>query len=88
MIVGNLVLVFALVSIAGKRDSFLCLADAAFWAAALAIVLARYVDVRYLGGDTVTGERATMAHWKRHALILAAVALVSWGVAHVVAWVR
>ncbi len=56
--------------------------------AALRLALARFLDVRYCEGDTVTGERATIAHVRRYVLILAAVAVVTWGIAHAVSWLR
>ena len=88
MIVGNLVLALALMRIAERREGFWRPADAVYWAVAVLLVLVRYVDVRFLEGETATGNRATMSHWRRYVLILAIVTLIGWGVAHAAAWVR
>ena len=85
---GNLLLVFAAWHISERRGSFWAWDDALFWATAAALVLARLLDVAVLKGDTTTGAPATMAHWKRYALVLAGASLVIWGIAHIIAWPR
>jgi len=53
-------------------------ANAAYWAAALAIVAVRYVDITRLGGRTAENEPASLAHWRRHAVIVLGSAAVAW----------
>ena len=88
MIAGNAALAILAVHISGRRDLSWRAVDTAFWAIAAALVLLRWVDVRYLAGETATGDPATPAHWRRYAWLLPLVALLAWGAAHGVAWLR
>ena len=46
----------------------------------------RYLDIRKFGGRTADGAApATMAHWRRYALLLIGVCLLLWTLAHVAA---
>lgn len=40
------------------------------------LIAARYIDIRYCGGQTVDGTAADLGHWKRYVLILLPVSLV------------
>ena len=82
MLLGNALLALAAIGIAKTHERFLSLADLAFWGCFLALLGARYVDIRKYSGLTGTGEVANMAHWRRHALILAAAAVGLWVAAH------
>lgn len=84
MVAGNVALAFVLMGIAQRREGFWSVADIVYWGVALLTALVRYLDVRFFAGDTVTGDRATMAHWRRYALVLAAVTAVAWGIAHLI----
>ena len=59
--------------------------DLLFWLVTALIVVARYVDVRWLGGLTAEGERASLADWRQHVVILIPVAAGLWAAAHLVA---
>jgi len=50
------------------------LADIIFWLIALGLILARYVDIRYLKGETADNKPATLKHWRRYSVILLAAA--------------
>lgn len=86
MVVGNVVLVLSLICVARHRGSFLSVGDAAYWTAAAGSMAIRYVDITRFGGRTVTGEPATIRHWRRYAAVLLPAALVAWGAAHAIAW--
>jgi hypothetical protein len=77
MLVGNfpLVICAGLIAQAEQSPSW---PDAVYWASVPALIGARYWDVAHLDGRTADGSPATLAHWKRYALGLAAVALVIW----------
>jgi len=34
------------------------------------LIAARYIDIRYCGGQTVDGTPANLSHWKRYVMIL------------------
>lgn len=53
------------------------------------LIAARYIDIRYCGGQTVDGTPADLGHWKRYVVILLPVSLllpgIAWGVKVLVA---
>jgi hypothetical protein len=40
------------------------------------LIAARYVDIRYCGGQTVDGTPADLKHWRRYVMILLPIALL------------
>ena len=58
------------------------LTDVLFGATVILLVIARYVDISYLHGDTSNGEPATMKHWRQYAIGLVLISLAILGVAH------
>ena len=51
----------------------------------IAMIVVRYVDIRFLNGETAAGEPATIAHWRKYSTVLIVVALVLWIAACVIA---
>jgi hypothetical protein len=47
----------------------------AYWVLVAAILIARFVDIRYFHGETSDGEPATMLHLRRYVINLAIVAI-------------
>jgi len=45
-------------------------ADILYWLIALGLILTRYVDIRYLKGETADNKPATLKHWRRYSVIL------------------
>jgi hypothetical protein len=84
MVLGNVALAISLFPIAQGRPVFFSIADGVFWAMAAAVAAARFADVRFCGGATVSGTPATMEHVRVHATSLAFVAAIAWGLAHIV----
>ncbi len=85
MIAGDAVLVFSAVYIVtAERGWRLGLADAIFWAAAATLLVARFLDIGWYRGTTASGEPATMAHWRRYAVLLLLVSVGLWAGAHFV----
>lgn len=80
---GNALLFFILIFIVEKRARIPSFLDAAFWVAVGLLIVVRYVDIRYLNGQTGEGKPATMDHWRRYAAIVVPAALVAWILAHV-----
>ncbi len=65
----------------GTRSSMLV--DVLFGVTIAALVLSRYVDIRFCAGETAEGgEPATLIHWKRYAVKLVGFSLGLWIVAH------
>ena len=86
MMLGHAVLFFSLLLIARAGGLALSAADVVYWAAVFSLVVIRYVDVRYLGGSTSTGQPASLSDWRRYALLLTLLSLVAWAAAHGLAY--
>ena len=83
---GNLILVLAAIGIGQQHAGFTLTAmDAVFWATALCLLAVRYVDIRYLGGETADSQPATVADWRRYAAMVLGISLALWLGAHVIA---
>ena len=80
--IGNIILFFCLTYIFHNRVRGLALADLGYWLTVVAMVAVRWVDIHSYHGDTVTGEPATMTHWRKYALLLPSGALVVWIIIH------
>ena len=85
LMVGNLILVLAAIGIGQNQAGFaLTGRDVLFWAVALSLVAVRYVDIRYLGGQTADNRPASMSVWGRYAATVLGVSLAVWLVAHAI----
>jgi len=42
----------------------------------LALILVRFADIKFLGGETLDNKPATLKHWRRYAVMIAIVAAV------------
>jgi hypothetical protein len=82
MMAGHALLALSAVFIAQNRVQFLSLADGVFAFALALSIVARYVDVTRFGGKTAGGEPATVAQWRRYAILLSLVAGLLWAAAH------
>lgn len=85
LLAGAFILGISAVVISTKTGSAFSSADIFFWLAALIMILARYVDIRYFRGSTVAGHPADMAHWWRYAAIIGGASTMLWLTAHAVA---
>lgn len=82
-IFGASLLVFCAIFIAqGKAPG---LADTIFLLITLGLILARYVDIRYLKGETADNQPATLKHWRRYSVIVLVVAGFLYALARIVA---
>jgi len=84
MAVGNFILFFMVCGIVAGENKGLGLKDAVYAIVVVLLVLARYIDIRYLGGYTAQGAPASMAHWYRYVAGLITCGGVIWGLAHMV----
>jgi hypothetical protein len=80
---GNFILFILAVKIfyEGRASGF----DAAFWAVAAGMIAARFVDIRFLHGQTADGRPATMRVWPVYSAKLAACCLAAWSLARLLA---
>ena len=70
MFFGPTILFFSIIFILQKGQRFPSVFDAVYWIALVSLLLVRYVDIRFLNGETGEGQPATMAHWRRYALTI------------------
>jgi len=82
MFLGDVLLAFCAIFIFRNGGVFFQTADWVFWIVLATLVLIRYVDIRFLGGCTGTGEPASMTHWIRYSIILTLCATAVWVLAH------
>ena len=83
MIVGNALLIFCVMAIAQDTSGLFTPVDALFWVLVGSLMVARYVDIRYFNGLTSDSDPATMADFRRYAVLLGFIAMGLWIGAHV-----
>jgi hypothetical protein len=81
--VGDPLLLLLLVVMIAKHPKLPSLLDAAYVAALGSLILVRYADTRFLKGQTGEGQPATMAHWRRYAMLMGSAWVGAWLVARV-----
>jgi len=81
MLLGTATLVLSTLAIS-QYHGLLSAADAVFWGAIAGCIALRYVDIRWMAGQTAAGEPATKRHWRRYVLFLVGGGLIVWGAAH------
>ena len=86
MFVGNVLLLFILALIFERHPPFPAVLDAAYLSVVTSLVLVRYLDIRFLHGETGDGKPATLAHWGRYVMLITAAGTAAWflarGMAH------
>jgi len=85
MVLGSAALYLSAVFII-KHPGFFSLADVAFWSIVVASIGLRYLDIKFLHGQTAKGEPATMGHWRGYVFLLSSLALGLWVLAHAIAY--
>lgn len=85
MLFGNALLFFLLVFIFVKRLPWPSVLDAAAAVVLASLVVVRYVDIRFLHGQTGEGSPATLADWRRYVLLLVPLGVAGWGLARAAA---
>ena len=84
MLIGNGVLAISMISILLHEGSMFHAADWVFWITIAAIILVRYLDIKFWGGLTAAGGPATIANWNRYAAALLIGSVGVWTLSHVV----
>jgi len=83
MVVGNITLFMLTIFILLNNGKQLNAADAIFWTTVALLVLTRYIDIKLLGGLTVTNQPASMADWRKYTTFLLIGSTAVWGLSHV-----
>lgn len=80
MAAGNCALALLAVSIA--RAGSPSALDIIFWLLVGALLVIRYIDIKWLRGLTAEGKPASMHHWYRYTGYLLAASVALWALAH------
>ena len=83
MVLGNMALLVSATLVA--KGTAPVVTDFVFFAVVGGMIAARYVDITMFKGQTSECEPATLAHWRRYAILLALVATAMWALARVAA---
>jgi hypothetical protein len=84
MLAGNAIIYSVLATIALNGLPFPAVLDGVVWITVVLMIWARRVDIVEHQGTTASGEPATLAHWRSHAVMLVLVTAAASVVAHTV----
>jgi hypothetical protein len=86
MLYGNLIPMISIIVILQHKGSMFHAADLVFWITIAALILVRYLDIKFWGGMTAAGGPATMADWNRYTAALLIGSAAVWVLSHVVSY--
>jgi len=78
MAIGPMIIILIAIAIMMKSFEKNAITNLTYWGLVLSVILIRYLDIRYLKGETADGEPATMKHWKRFCMLLLIIYTVLW----------
>jgi hypothetical protein len=82
MPIGSMVLAISMVGILLHKGSMFHAADWVFWITIAALILVRYLDIKFWGGQTAAGEPASIKHWRKYTIVLVIISAVIWSAVH------
>jgi hypothetical protein len=78
MFLGIALLALVAAFLLQKNPKFPSFLDVGYLFAVASLVFVRYIDIRYLKGDTGEGTPATMDHWRKYSIVLVLGSLCVW----------
>lgn len=81
MLGGNVLLAYLLFSVVHNPARPLTGTAITYAATIAAMILVRYLDIRFLSGETADGQPATMKHWQSYSVILIIASIAMWTLA-------
>ena len=89
MVVGNFILFISTIFILqNEQGRIFHTADVVFISTVVVLIIVRYLDIRFWGGLTVTDSIATMANWRKYALLLLGLSAAVWVISHALCYLR
>lgn len=82
MFLGNFTLMICAANVLMGESSSTRASDTIFWCMVLAMIIVRFLDIKFLNGQTATGEPATLSHWLKYAIVLIIISAIIWSAAH------
>ena len=85
MFIGHIAVFMAAVTICINQLQSSILVNSLFFVAVICLPISRYIEIKKYHGETADGEPATMSHWKRFSIMVAAYSIVLWLAAQAIA---
>jgi len=82
-VIGHAALLITAMFIVEKHVRSFSIYDCIYLLSIALIILSRFIDIRYLKGETVYGTPASAAHLRRHILVMVPIYLLFLILAHV-----
>jgi hypothetical protein len=82
MFLGNFILMICAANILMGESGSTRTSDIIFWFAVAAMIIVRFLDIKFLNGLTATDKPATLAHWRKYAIMLIVCSGIIWAAAH------
>lgn len=82
-IFGGSVLLFFAFYVA--QDNASGRADIYFWTFTLALILIRFLDIKFFSAETMDNKPATLKHWSRYSILMLIVSAVLYALAKIIA---
>lgn len=84
VLLGNAILLISAIFIIQDENWKFHASDVVFWVTVAALLLARYLDIKFYGDSTSEGRPASMSHWRKYAAVLLIISTAVWVLAHVI----
>ena len=84
MLLGNFILMICSANIIMGERSSARTSDIIFWSAVAAMIIVRFLDIKFLGGLTATGKPASISHWRKYVIVVVLCSAALWAAAHAV----
>ena len=78
MFLGNFALMICAVTILIGEGGSTRIPDIIFWCVVPAMIIVRFLDIKFLDGQTVTDKPATLVHWRKYTILLVICAAIIW----------
>jgi uncharacterized membrane protein len=86
MFFGNFVLLISAAYIFMGENKQSHISDIFFWGSFIALIVVRFLDIKFLNGQTAEGKPATIKHWRNYTILLGTISVVIWSAAHLAAY--
>ncbi len=88
MLVGNAILIISAAYILTNKVDITHTVNFIFWGDVAALIIVRYLDIKFLNGQTAAGVPASIRHWVKYSTIILIVSIVIWLLMHVLSrWI-
>jgi len=84
MLLGNTILLITAIFILQGENWKFQTADVIFWVTVAALLLARYLDIKFYSDSDSAGQPASMVNWRKYTAILLIISTAVWVLAHVI----